>query len=49
MAMLGMDFGAAMQGRDDGDDADGARQEQPADPKQDKPNVKSLLKGLLGR
>lgn len=49
MAMLGMDFGAAMQGRDDGDDADGARQEQPADPKQDKPNVKSLLKGLLRR
>jgi hypothetical protein len=49
MAMLGMDFGAAMQGRDDGDDADGARQEQPAEPRQDKPNVKSLLKGLLGR
>ena len=49
MAMLGMDFGAAMQGRDDGDDADGERQEQAEEPKQDKPNVKSLLKGLLGR
>lgn len=48
MAMLGMDFGA-MQGGDDGGDADGARQEQPADPKEGKPNVKSLLKGLLGR
>jgi hypothetical protein len=49
MAMLGMDFGAAMQGRDDGDDATDARQEQATEPKQDKPNVKSLLKGLLGR
>lgn len=49
MAMLGMDFGAAMQGRGDGDAADGARQEQAEEPKQDKPNVKSLLKGLLGR
>jgi hypothetical protein len=38
-----------MQGRDAGDDADGARQEQAEEPRQDKPNVKSLLKGLLGR
>ncbi len=49
MAMLGMDFGAAMQGRDTGDGADGARQERTEEPKQDTPNVKSLLKGLLRR
>jgi hypothetical protein len=38
-----------MQGRNDGDDGGEARQEQATEPKQDKPNVKSLLKGLLGR
>jgi hypothetical protein len=44
-AMLGMDFGAAMQeGGEDGD----ARREQAPEQSQEKPTMKKLLKGLLG-
>jgi hypothetical protein len=46
MAMLGMDFGAAMRGGDGDGDA-GARQEQPQG-QQEKPSAKKLIKGLLG-
>jgi hypothetical protein len=42
MAMLGMDFGAAMQGRD------GEAPEAQEQPQQDKPSAKKVLKGLLG-
>lgn len=47
MAMIGMDFGAAMQDRD-GEGSEGARQEQAQEQPQEKPSAKKLIKGLLG-
>jgi hypothetical protein len=44
-AMLGMDFGAAMQ--EGGEDGDARREQAPEQP-QEKPTMKKLLKGLLG-